>query len=298
MNTPFDDMTRWIGNRTQSDDVITPSSCAAMAATLGWVGPPPRDGEAIGPLWHWMYFTDKARSGQLGADGHPVRGGFLPPIALPRRMFAGARVRFDAPLYVGEKIHRHSEITAIAAKKGRSGALVFVTIRHRIEGPQGPALEEEHDIVFRGARSAQDGSPEPKPFTGAVTRRRRVMPDPVLLFRYSALTFNGHRIHYDHPYATHVEGYPDLVVHGPLIATLLADFAREAAPERSLASFTFRAKAPLFANRSFDIVALEEGGDHDNAPDTDARARVCALTPEGARAMEASATFHVRPPVG
>jgi hydroxyacyl-ACP dehydratase HTD2-like protein with hotdog domain len=222
----------------------------------------------------------------IGPDGHPRRGGFLPPVHdLPRRMWAGGRVAFHAPLREGDAVRRTSTILSVQDKTGGSGRLVFVTVRHVVEGPAGIAVEEEQDIVYRGAEGAavKPGSPAPD-WHGA--RRRELVPDPVMLFRYSALTGNGHRIHYDHPYVTQVEGYPGLVVHGPLQATLMAHLAAEAAPGRRLARFAFRGRRPCFAGRRLTVLARPEGEglaletrDEDGATCMSAEA---ALDPAGA----------------
>ena len=204
------------------------------------------------PLWHWVYFTPSARRSALGPDGHPARGGFLPPVALPNRMWAGGRLAFHQPLRLGEAVERRSRIVRCDRKHGRSGELVFVTVRHAVSGERGLALEEEHDIVYR--QPAPKGGPlAGEAVAAAAEFRRTVRPDPVLLFRYSALTFNGHRIHYDHPYVTGEEGYPGLVVHGPLTATLLLDAFRAAHPDQRVERFAFRAVGPLYDNADFDV---------------------------------------------
>jgi 3-methylfumaryl-CoA hydratase len=167
-----------------------------------------------------------ARHSEIGPDGHPKRGGFLPPVPLPRRMWAGSRLTFVQPVRVGDALTRESRILDVSGKEGRTGHLVFVTVRHDYSLASGLAITEEHDIVYRD--NPQPGQPAPKPTPAPTDSQfsREIVPDPVLLFRYSALTFNGHRIHYDRSYVTEVEGYPGLIVHGPLIATLLLDLLR------------------------------------------------------------------------
>ncbi len=243
----------WIGRTETRHDVIAPGPCAGLAATLDRPEGPPAEGTPIPPLWHWLYFLDRAPASELGPDGHPRRGGFLPPVALPRRMWAGGRLTFVAPLRIGDRVTRRSTIADVSEKTGRSGALVFVTVRHDYlrEGEATLALSEQHDIVYRAAPRAHETPATPTPPAGEAEWRREWRPDPVLLFRYSALTFNGHRIHYDHPYATAVEGYPGLVVHGPLIATLLLELLRDARPEARLTAFRFRALRPTFAPAPF-----------------------------------------------
>jgi 3-methylfumaryl-CoA hydratase len=190
---------------------------------------------------------------EVGADGHPKRGGFLPPVPLPRRMWAGGRLTFHAPLKVGEHATRTSTIANIEDKTGRSGRLVFVTVQHTIEADGELKLEEEHDIVYRDAPQEGARPQQPQLAPEGETWRRTIDADAVMLFRYSALTFNGHRIHYDYPYVTQVEGYPGLIVHGPLIATLLVDLVRREQPNATLQSFAFRALRPTFAGQPFTV---------------------------------------------
>ncbi|MFL6697874.1 MAG: MaoC family dehydratase N-terminal domain-containing protein, partial [Vitreoscilla sp.] len=224
VDTTLDALRGWVGKRETHTDVITAAPIAALAATLD------RDDASadaqLPPLHHWLYFLPVAPMRQIGDDGHPARGGFLPPVPLPRRMWAAGRLQFHGPLRVGETVTRSSEITDVQAKDGKSGPLVFVTLRHELASGGALAVTEEQDIVYRGHPLAGSAPPAMKPAPLEAAWRREIHPDPVLLFRYSALTFNGHRIHYDRPYATGIEGYPGLVVHGPLLATLLADLVR------------------------------------------------------------------------
>ena len=213
------------------------------------------EGDDLPPLWHWLYFLAPAPQSAIDVDGHPVRGGFLPPVDLPRRMFAGAQISFESPLTIGAEARRESEILDVAEKSGRSGRLVFVTVRNRLFAADRLCIEETRNIVYReagGPTPAPQPSPE-RPAAPAGAWVETVSPDPVLLFRYSALTFNGHRIHYDYPYVTGEEGYPGLVVHGPLIATLLIDLVRRRA-DRPVRAFRFRANAPLFAGTPFRVI--------------------------------------------
>jgi 3-methylfumaryl-CoA hydratase len=195
---------------------------------------------------------------EIGADGHPKRGGFLPPVPLPRRMWAGGRLQFAHPIRVGEAVTRRSTITRVDAKQGRSGALVFVTVQHEISNAQGIAVVEEHDIVYRADPEPGALPPTPLPAPTNEDFSRTITPDPVLLFRYSALTFNGHRIHYDRSYVTEVEGYPGLIVHGPLIATLLVDLLRRELPNAVLTQFDFKAASPLFDLHPFSVCGRRE----------------------------------------
>jgi 3-methylfumaryl-CoA hydratase len=211
------------------------------------------------PLWHWLYFLPSYRQSEVGPDGHAKRGGFLPPVPLPRRMWAGSRLEWLKPIAIGDEVSRESRIASVTPKSGRSGALVFVVVRHELSTAAGLALTEEHDIVYRELAPAGAESAAPKAAPSAVALwTRRIVPDAVLLFRYSALTFNSHRIHYDRRYVTEVEGYPGLIVHGPLLATLLVDLLRRQRPGVALKRFEFRALAPLFDVAPFDVCGRPE----------------------------------------
>ncbi len=236
----------WVGRVEESEDTIDPSRARAMQAALDDPGPPLGPGDALPPLWHWLYFWTVAPAAELGPDGHPGRGGFLPPIELPRRMWAGSRVTFPRPLPLGATARRRSEIIDVSLKPGRSGPLAFVTIRHQVATDDGICIEEEQDLVYRAAPTPGEAPRAGEPAPAGSAWRREMAPDPVLLFRYSALTFNGHRIHYDLKFATEVEGYPGLVVHGPLLATLMVDLARRERPAARVAAFEFRAQRPVF----------------------------------------------------
>ena len=245
----FDEFKQWVGRTETREDVVTAAPLAALSALLDREDPAPRAGDAAPPLAHWLYFLPAYRQSEAGPDGHARRGGFLPPVPLPRRMWGGSRLEFLRPLIVGEAVTRVSRITDVAPKQGRSGPLVFVTVRHELSDRTGRVLTDEHDIVYRGEAATAAGAPVAAP--AGESWRREIHPDPVLLFRYSAVTFNSHRIHYDHPYATQVEGYPGLVVHGPLIATLLLDLLRRNLPHALLRAYTFRALRPLYDTASF-----------------------------------------------
>jgi 3-methylfumaryl-CoA hydratase len=279
MGLDLDHLRQWLGRTEQRTDEVTAMPLAALAATLDRDDPLPGPGSEVPPLWHWLYFAAVARQSELGPDGHPKRGGFLPPVPLPRRMFAGGRLEFLRPLRVGDRITRTSKVMRVDGKQGRSGALVFVMVRHEFESSGQPAMTEEHDIVYRD--NPQPGAAaEPVAAPVDETFAREVVPDPVLLFRYSALTLNGHRIHYDRPYVTEVEGYPGLIVHGPLIATLLADLLRRERPEARVRRFAFKAVRPLFDIHRFTVCGRPHG-ERNHA--------LWARDHEGALAMEASA---------
>ncbi len=249
----------WIGRSEQRVDLVTAAPLHALAATLDHDDAEPPPGADIPPLAHWLYFLPAALARDIGPDGHPQRGGFLPPVPLPRRMWAGGRLDFHHPLQVGDEITRVSRIVQVDAKQGRSGPLVFVTVRHEISNARGVALAEEHDIVYREAPAPGAPSPAPLPAPPDASFSREIAPDPVLLFRYSALTFNGHRIHYDRSYVTEVEGYPGLIVHGPLIATLLVDLLRRERPQARLKRFAFTALRPVFDIRHFQVCGRDNG---------------------------------------
>lgn len=251
MSQPALTLHEWLGKSESQDDRLTAFPLNAMAATLNVPIP-----HAVPPLWHWLYFLPIAPASEVCPDGHPERGGFLPPVALPRRMWAGGRLTFHAPLHREKLATRVSAIEDIEDRTGRSGHLVFVTVSHKISTDGELCVEEEHDIVYREAAISGAPSKAPAIAPGGETWSRSITADPVLLFRYSALTFNGHRIHYDHPYVTAVEGYPGLVVHGPLIATLLVDLIARNAPESTIRTFAFRAVRPTFANNPFTVCGL------------------------------------------
>jgi len=247
----------WQGKSETLSDTLTATPVAALSATLDRDDPAPAAGTAVPPLWHWLYFLPHARQSEIGPDGHPKRGGFLPPVPLPRRMWAGGRLRWDAanPLCVGQTVQRQSTIQSVKHKAGRSGELLFVLVEHRFSNEDGLALTEEHDIVYRSAAQPGEAAPAPQkpPMDGQAAWSRTITADAVVLFRYSALTFNGHRIHYDRQYVTEVEGYPGLIVHGPLIATLLLDLLRRSLPGARVASFDFRAVRPAFDLHPFSV---------------------------------------------
>ena len=240
----------WIGRTESANDIAAPVQLAGLTALLDHETPPWIAGE-LPPLAHWLYFLGHARQSELGEDGHPRRGGFLPPVELPRRMWAGGRINFHAPISLDAPIQRRSIIKDVGAKTGSTGNMVFVTVSHKIFAGSGLAISEEQDIVFRDMPKAPPPPGNPDARTAKITRR--VTPDPTLLFRFSALTFNAHRIHYDRDYARNVEAYPGLVVQGPLIAMLLMDHYLRARPAARISSFAFRAQRPLFDTAPFDL---------------------------------------------
>jgi 3-methylfumaryl-CoA hydratase len=242
----------WIGKTESKSDVATAWPVAALAATFDRSEPEPVQGDAIPPGWHWLYFLEAKPPSELGPDGHPKRGGFLPPVPLPRRMWAGGRLDFRRPLYVGEALRRDSEILAVEPKHGKSGSLVFVTVRHTVFSGGELAVIEEHDIVYRDAAKAGDPAPQAKAAPASAQWRRELTPDAVMLFRFSALTFNGHRIHYDIDYAKHEEHYPGLIVHGPMQTLLMLDLCRRN-DKRPVQKLDYRALHPVFHDASMTV---------------------------------------------
>lgn len=277
------DWRAWIGREQVLEDIIDLGRARAMQATLDDGGAPLGPGDALPPLWHWIYFWWIAPISALGPDGHPARGGFLPPIDLPRRMWAGSRVTFHRPLPLGAPALERATIADVRFKRGRSGQLAFVTVRHEIEADGALRVTDEHDIVYREAVRPGEPLPPGEPAPGEAPWRREMRADPVLLFRYSALTFNGHRIHYDQPYAIKVEGYPGLVVHGPLLAILMVQLARAERPAASIASFRFRALRPIFDIAPFTVAGRPSPGG--------SGAELWIVDPEGLLAMQGRAEF-------
>jgi 3-methylfumaryl-CoA hydratase len=269
----------WIGRSETAEDLIATAPARRAAAMFDDPGIGCDDNDPLPPLWHWFYFLAATPQSALGSDGHPQRGAFLPPVPLPRRMFAGGRLAFRAPLRIGRPALRHSQIADVNLKEGRTGPLCFVTVRQTISQVGEVCIEEEQQIVYRGAATASLPAPQPVELPplpdGAWSRT--ITPDPPLLFRFSALTFNAHRIHYDRSYAMAAEGYPGLVVHGPLTAMLLIDLVRRHTT-RPVSAYRFRAEAPLFELAPFRLVAMP-----------DARVSLQAQAPDGRIAMAAEA---------
>jgi 3-methylfumaryl-CoA hydratase len=283
ISTNLDEMKQWLGKVERTADEISLFPLRALAATLDCGNPPFERGDSIPPCAHWLYFLPQHRLSDVGPDGHARRGGFLPPVPLPRRMWAGSRIEFLQPLRAGESVANTSRIVDLSCKEGRSGPLVFVRVRHEIENSTGLAVIEEQDIVYRDQPKAADVPAASPPVSHCCEWTRQIQPDALLLFRFSALTFNGHRIHYDRPYATGAEGYPGLVVHSPLTATLLLDLLRRHLPHAELSHFSFRAVKPLFDTAPF----LIRGGRGEDSKTV----HLWAQHQDGALAMAATATL-------
>jgi 3-methylfumaryl-CoA hydratase len=276
-----DDFQAWIGRTETTTDPLCCVQAQSAQAMLDDPSPALVDGDALPPLWHWFHFLPRAPQAGLDDDGHPRRGGFLPPIPYPRRMFAGARLQWHRPLVVGVPAQREARISDVVLKSGKSGRLAFVTVTHRFMQDGALCIEEAQDIVYRepgGRVTAPPAATWPPVPEGSWTRV--LQPDTRLLFRFSALTFNAHRIHYDRAYAAEIEGYPGLVVHGPLTAVLLSELVRHATA-RPMRAFSFRGVAPLF-----DLGALRLVG----TPDGDTVA-LQAQGPDGAAGLLATATL-------
>ncbi len=247
---------RWIGRSTQASDVVTAQLTRALRATLFLEIGEPKPGDAAPFTVHWCLAQPVFPMSELGPDGHPARGGFLPPVPLPRRMWAGGELEFFDTLRVGDEVVRTSRIADVTMKTGSTGPLCFVSVDHLVTTSRGTAIRERHDIVYRDV-SPTPAAPAKPPAPPTAQHRETHMADTVLLFRYSALTFNGHRIHYDRDYVTRVEGYPGLIFHGPMQAALLVEFAARlhggAAPKK----FSYRGVQPLFEGSEFSVNANE-----------------------------------------
>ena len=251
MSAP-DDLRAWVGRSESRHDTVSAWPAAALAATFDRKDPEPKTGDPIPPGWHWLNFLEARPASELGHDGHPKLGGFLPPVGIARRMWAGGRIEFRKPLRVGDAIRRDSEIVSIEPKTGRTGNMVFVTVRHTVSAGGEIAVVEDHDIVYREPAKPGEAPPAGKPAPAHAPWRREMTADPVMLFRFSALIFVGHRIHYDIDYCKNVENYPGLVVHGPLQALLLLDICRRH-EQRPVTKFEYRALHPVFHFERFSI---------------------------------------------
>jgi 3-methylfumaryl-CoA hydratase len=280
----LDHLQQWTGKEAFAEDFVAPRQAQLLAATLGWRNSALREGASLPPLWHWIYFLEGLPPAELGRDGHPARGSFLPPVPLENRMWAGGDVQFHRPLVLGRPAAKRSRIQSVVHKRGRSGDLVFVSVLHEISQEGVVAVSEVHDIVYKD-RAPNDAKSEAKREGGSVPaaqHTRAFKPDSTMLFRYSALTFNGHRIHYDKDYCREVEGYADLVIHGPLNATVLAMFAEEAAGKR-LRRFRYRGLQPSLLGSQLTAHAAQSQADE---------MLVWMGLADGAISMRAEASFH------
>lgn len=282
MTLDINHLRQWIGRGEEASDVVTAAPLAGLQATLDRNDPAPQPGDVLPPSAHWLYFLPATRQSDLDENGHAKKGDFLPPVSLERRMWAGGRIQFLADLHIGDAITRASEILDVSLKEGKSGPLVFVVVRHRVTGPNGLAIEEEHDIVYRGALPKGAPSTSGPVAPGEAAWQRTIDPDPVLLFRYSALIFNGHRIHYDRAYVMEEEGYPGLIVHGPLMGMLQIELARRSSAGKVVRSFEFRALSPVFGGAALGVHGRREG---------DGSITTWIADPNGGLAQQGKATF-------
>lgn len=281
----IDGLRKYIGSKIEEEDEASRAPLFGLVAAFDRDEPVPTNGEAIPPGWHLVYFHSFARKATLGDDGLPTSGGVIPKMPFPRRMYAGTSLVFHHPLLVGDSLKRETELTDITLRSGSTGPLIFVTQTRRIFTQRGLAIVEESYTVFRDAVKPGELSSIPTRSTppAGLPWARQIVTDPVSLFRYSAVTFNAHRIHYDRSYATTDEGYPGLVIHGPYSQQCLIDLARDKNSTRTIASFTQRARAPLFDTAPFEVTG--------RPVDSGAGAELWATTPAGSVAMEVKLRF-------
>jgi 3-methylfumaryl-CoA hydratase len=278
----LDHLRQWIGRSTEVSDIVTAQLTKGLRATLFQEIGEPKPGDAAPFTTHWCLGQPVYPMSELGPDGHPTRGGFLPPVPLPRRMWAGGELEFVDALRVGDVATRSSRISDVTMKTGSTGVLCFVSVQHEVTTSRGVAIRERQDIVYRDvsgpAQTAPAKSPPPPP---VAQHRETHVSDPVLLFRYSALTFNGHRIHYDRDYVTKVEGYPGLIFHGPLQASFIVELAAKLHGGQPPKKLSYRGVQPLFEGSEFSI----------NANTTDSGMELWIANAEGQPTMKGTATW-------
>lgn len=277
----IDHLRQWIGRSTEATDIVTAQLVKGLRATLFQEVGEPQKGDAAPFTVHWCLAQPVFPMSMLGPDGHPTRGGFLPPVPLPRRMWAGGEIEFLQPLQVGDESTRTSRIADVQVKTGSTGTLCFVSVEHSISSPRGTAIRERQDIVYREMTSSAPASAKAPPPPPKAQHRESHVSDPVLLFRYSALTFNGHRIHYDRDYVTKVEGYPGLIFHGPLQAAFIIEMAAKLRGGKAPKKFTYRGVQPLFEGTEFSI----------NANETEAGMELWTANAEGQPTMKGTAVW-------
>jgi 3-methylfumaryl-CoA hydratase len=285
MTIDIEPLKKELGRKIEDEDVITQAPIKAIIATFDRLEKVPAPGEPIAPGWHLLYLHSYARRAQLGRDGAAAEGGVLPKIPMPRRMYAGSTFTFDGDIRVGDKVRRETEFTDVQLRSGSTGSLIVTTQTRRIFTPRGLAMTEDANTVFREdpKEGQKSGVPVREAAPSDVPWRRTIKPDPVMLFRYSAITFNPHRIHYDRTYCIETEGYPGLVVHGPFAQQCIFDLLRDSLPGRKIKSMAIRARAPLFDTSPFDVIGR---------PTADGKgAELWTVTPKGTIAAQATATF-------
>ena len=285
MTTDMEGLRDWVGRSETTHGTANARAGDVLNATLDRDDAPFAAGDPMPPAWHWMFFPEVVKLSDTGPDGHLAKGGFMPPVPLPRRMWAGTSMKFHQPLRAGEAVTRISTISEVTPKEGRSGALCFVTVRHEISGENGLATTDEHLTVYRPLAAPGEVPPAPPQAPTDADWRRDIHPTPVMLFRFSALTNNSHRIHYDRTYVTEVEGYPGLLVHGNLTATLLLDLFRREMPDATLKTFDLRAVSPLYDINDFSVSG-KRGDDGSSAT-------LWAAGHDGALAQRAEITFEI-----
>jgi len=277
----LDHLRQWIGRSTQASDIVTAQLVKELRATLFLEIGEPKAGDAAPFTTHWCLAQPVFPASELGPDGHPARGGFLPPVPLPRRMWAGGELEFFDTLRLGDEVTRTSRIAEVTMKTGSTGALCFVSVDHLVTTPRGTAIRERQDIVYRDVSPTSPAPAKPAGPPPAAKHRESHMADTVLLFRYSALTFNGHRIHYDRDYVTRIEGYPGLIFHGPMQAALLVEFAARLHGGNAPKKFAYRGVQPLFEGSEFSV----------NANNTDAGMELWTANSERQPTMKGTATW-------
>jgi 3-methylfumaryl-CoA hydratase len=277
----LDHLRQWIGRTEEKTDIVTAHLVRALRATLFMEIGEPKPGDAAPFTAHWCLAQPVYPMSQLGPDGHPTRGGFLPPVPLPRRMWAGGELEFVDTLRVCDEMKRSSHISDVTMKSGSTGVLCFVSVQHEVTTPRGVAIRERQDIVYRDVPTGGQPAVAAKPTPPAAKHRESHMADEVLLFRYSALTFNGHRIHYDRDYVTKVEGYPGLIFHGPMQAAFLVEFAAKLHGGAAPTTFAYRGVQPLFEGSEFSV----------NANDNDAGMELWTANSRGAPTMKGTASW-------
>jgi 3-methylfumaryl-CoA hydratase len=277
----LDHLRQWIGRTQDASDIVTAQLTKGLRATLFQEIGEPTTGEVAPFTVHWCLAQPVFPMSELGPDGHPTRGGFLPPVPLPRRMWAGGEIEFIDPLRVGDEAERTSRISDVSVKTGSTGTLCFVSVEHLIRSPRGTAIRERQDIVYREMTSGASAAPKAPPPPPVAKHRETHVSDPVLLFRYSALTFNGHRIHYDRDYVTKVEGYPGLIFHGPLQAAFIVELAAKLHGGKPPKKFSYRGLQPLFEGSAFSV----------NANDNAASMELWIANADGQPTMKGTATW-------
>jgi 3-methylfumaryl-CoA hydratase len=278
----LDHLRQWIGRTNEASDIVTAQLVKGLRATLFMEIGEPKPDDAAPFTVHWCLAQPVYSMSELGPDGHPTRGGFLPPVPLPRRMWAGGELEFFDVLRVGDEVTRTSRVADVTMKTGSSGVLCFVSVEHLITTLRGPAIGERQDIVYRDISTAPAAAPSKAPASPRLAQHSEShMADPVLLFRYSALTFNGHRIHYDRDYVTKVEGYPGLIFHGPMQAAFIVELAAKLHGGKAPKKFSYRGVQPLFEGAEFSV----------NANDTSAGMELWTANSAGQPTMKGTATW-------